>query len=75
MYVDRLMAALQRLHELLDRYRIGYIVVGSLADYLLGVPAARPRDIDVLISVRDAEKAGTLISAEPGISTVVPTRV
>ena len=72
MYMDKLMAALQRLHELLDRYRIGYIVVGSLADYLLGVPAARPRDIDVLISARDAEKVGTLTSAEPGISTVVP---
>jgi len=74
MYVNKLIAALQRLHELLDKNYIGYIVVGGLADHFLGISAARPRDIDVLISARDVGKVSTLISNEPGTSIIMPIR-
>jgi len=51
-----LLNALVKLDTLLNRHRIGYIVIGSLADYLLGITAVRPNDIDILVSKENVEK-------------------
>ncbi len=46
MHLDKLVIALQRLHKILSQHRVKYIVIGSLADYLLGASTVKPRDID-----------------------------
>jgi len=45
-----LLNAIIRLDKLLGKHRIGYIVVGSLADYLLGMSTIEPDDVDILVS-------------------------
>ncbi len=45
-----------KLKRILDRDGIGFIVVGSLADYLLGLDFIRLRDIDILVSSSDAKR-------------------
>ncbi|MEB3765647.1 MAG: hypothetical protein GSR77_05745 [Desulfurococcales archaeon] len=62
-----LLNALARLDKLLDKHRIGYIVIGSLADYLLGISTIEPNDIDILVSKENVEKLNTMIQQEQDI--------
>ena len=64
MDMAELLNVLVKLDRLLDKHRIGYIVIGSLADRLLGVSAIEPGDIDILVSREDVEKLDTLIQQE-----------
>jgi len=59
---------LAKLDKLLDQYRIGYIVIGSLADYLLGISAIKPNDIDILVDKEDIEELNTVFQQERGIA-------
>ena len=43
MSTAELLNVLAKLDKLLDQYRIGYIVIGSLADYLLGISTIKPK--------------------------------
>ncbi len=54
--MDELISATLKLKRILEQHGIGFIVAGSLADYLLGLDFVRPRDIDILVSRSDAEK-------------------
>ena len=65
---------LVKLGKLLDKHRIGYIVIGSLADYLLGISAIKPDDIDILVSKENVEKLNTMIQQEQGIDMLEPVR-
>ncbi len=64
--------ALAILHELLSRPGTGFIVVGSLADLLLGVPQAKPSDVDILVSRKTAHELARLATTDPRVSVVRP---
>jgi len=70
--LDELISAAMKLKRILDRHGIGFIVVGSLADYLLGLDSVRPRDIDLLVSHNDAEKIISVAREESGVRIVSP---
>ena len=74
MSTTRLLNVLAKLDKLLSKYRIGYIVVGSLADYLLGTFTVRPGDIDILVSRENTEKLNTAIQQEQGGTLLEPIR-
>ncbi len=65
---------LVKLDKLLDKHRIGYIVVDSLADYLLGISVIMPNEIDILISKENVGKPNTVIQLEYGIDMLKPVR-
>lgn len=67
MGMEGLLEGLVRLDKLLNRYGIEYIVVGSLADYLLGVPGVEPGDIDILVGEVNAKKLDAMIRSEKDI--------
>ena len=69
-----LLNVLIKLDKLLDKCRIGYIVIGSLAGCLLGVSAIEPDDIDILVSKENIEKLNTMIQQEQGIDMLEPVR-
>jgi len=62
-----LLNVLAKLDKLLDQYRIGYIVIGSLADYLLGISTIKPNDINILVDKEDVEELSTMLQQEQGI--------
>ncbi len=70
--MDELISAALKLKRILDRHGIGFIVVGSLADYLLGLDFVRPRDIDVLVGHTDAERIIRAIREEGDAKIIVP---
>ena len=74
MDMAELLNVLVKLDKLLDKHRIGYIVIGSLADYLLGISAIEPDDIDILVSKENVEKLNTMIQQEQGIDMLEPVR-
>ena len=74
MHLDKLVIALQRLHKILSQHRVKYIVIGSLADYLLGASTVKPRDIDILVSAEDVEKIDIIAQAGQDIIIVRPIR-
>ncbi len=67
MSIKRLLEVLVRLDKLLNSYGIEYIVIGSLADYLLGVPGVEPGDIDILVGEGNVEKLNAMIQSEKDI--------
>ncbi len=72
--IDKLVKALVKLDNLLGRHHIGYIVVGSLADYLLGALTTGPGDIDILVSGENVEKLNAIIRRKRDIVVLVPIR-
>ncbi len=70
--MDELISAALKLKRILDRHGIGFIVVGSLADYLLGLGFVRSRDIDVLVGHSDAERIIKVAREESGVRIVSP---
>ncbi len=74
MDIVELLNVLARLDKLLDKHCIGYIVIGSLADYFLGISTIEPDDIDILISKENVEKLNTMIQQEQGIDMLEPVR-
>ncbi len=74
MSTAELLNVLAKLDKLLDKYRIGYIVVGSLADYLLGISTIEPNDIDILVDKDDIEELNTVFQQEQGIAMLEPIR-
>ncbi|MEB3779073.1 MAG: hypothetical protein GSR85_02405 [Desulfurococcales archaeon] len=74
MDIAELLNVLVKLGKLLGKHRIGYIVIGSLADYLLGISAIEPDDIDILVSKGNVEKLNTMIQQEQGIDMLEPVR-
>ena len=70
--MDELISAALKLKRVLDEHGIGFMVVGSLADYLLGLDFVRPRDIDVLVSHSDAERIIRVAQEEGGFRIVSP---
>ncbi len=70
--MDELISAALKLKRILDRHGVGFIVVGSLADYLLGLDFVRPRDIDVLVSRSDAKRIIRVAQEESGVRIVSP---
>ncbi len=74
MNMAELLNVLVKLDKLLDKHRIGYIVIGSLADHLLGISTVKPNDIDILVSKENVEKLNTMIQQEQGIDMLKPVR-
>ena len=70
--MDELISAALKFKRILNRHGIGFIVVGSLADYLLGLDFVRSRDIDVLVSRSDAERIIRVIQEESDAKIIVP---
>ena len=70
--MDELISAALKLKRILDWHGVGFIVIGSLADYLLGLDFVRPRDIDVLVSRSDAERTIRIAREESGVRIVSP---
>ncbi|MEB3773833.1 MAG: hypothetical protein GSR86_02755 [Desulfurococcales archaeon] len=68
------MNVLVKLGKLLDKHGIGYIVIGSLADHLLGVSMVEPRDIDILVSGEDVGRLGSVIQQVRDIDILEPIR-
>ena len=71
--MDELISATLKLKGILDQHGIGFIVVGSLADYLLGLNFVRPRDIDILVSRSDAEMIIRVVREERDVRIISPT--
>ena len=69
-----LLNVLVKLDKLLGKHRIGYIVIGSLADYLLGISTTEPNDIDILVSKKSVEKLNTMIQQEQDIDMFEPVK-
>jgi len=59
---------------LLDKHHIVYIVVGTLAGYLLEIPAIKSNDLDILVSKGSVKKLNTMIQREQGIDMLEPVR-
>ena len=59
-----LLNVLVKPNKLLDKHCIGYIVIDSLADHLLGISTIKPNDIDILVSKENVEKLNTMIQQE-----------
>ena len=70
--MDELISATLKLKRILDRNGIGFIVVGSFADYLLGLDFVRPRDIDILVSCSDAVRMIRVVREESDVKIIVP---
>ncbi len=58
----------------LDKHHIGHIVIGSLADCLLGISTIKPDDIDMLVNKENIEKLNTMIQQEQGIDMLESVR-
>ncbi len=74
MDIAELLNVLVKLGKLLNKHCIGYIVISSLADYLLGISAIEPDDIDILVSKESVEKLNTMIQQEQGIDMLKPVK-
>ena len=70
--MDELISATLKLKRILDRNGIGFIVVGSFADYLLGLDFVQPRDIDILVSSSDAKRIMKVVQEESDVRIIVP---
>ncbi len=70
--MDELISATLKLKRILDRNGIGFIVVGSFADYLLGLDFVQPRDIDILVSSSNAKRIMKVVQEESDVRIIVP---
>jgi len=71
--LDKLISATLKLERILGQHSIGFIVVGSLADYLLGLDFVRPRDIDILLSRSDAKRIIKVVRKKSDVRIISPT--
>jgi len=65
--IAKLLNALTKLDKLLDKYRIGYIVIGSLADHILGIYTIKQDSIDILVDKENVKELNTVFQQEQGI--------